>query len=315
MSLFFEWNSLLLQNYFSPAQAGRDVWIPTTNLELESIGVHLGGSAGLIEAVKQGPTWLANNESIVNKATDLVMIRNMHANSRPSGYCDPGRELEIYKGVNAPTYLPYLALWVLAQSETGRGFYQKVSDLIGMEFNNEPLVTDAMVMVWKDLEFWSNNFLDDKSKSGTINTTIGIFGFRNPAKKMGLKNQQEDVGQTLGSYGVGSGCYFVLPILGPTTVRDSFGMIADSFLDPFAHVTIRENDIANISGNQIDYFSVKGVTAIDFRGDNMTNLDSLEKNSLDMYAAFKSLYLQNREKKINNTFSLEDADDWGEFNK
>ena len=178
MSLFFEWNSLLLQNYFSPAQAGRDVWIPTTNLELESIGVHLGGSAGLIEAVKQGPTWLANNESIVIKATDLVVIRNMHANSRPSGYCDPGRELEIYKGVNAPTYLPYLALWVLAQSEPGRGFYQKVSDLIGMEFNNEPLVTDSMVMVWKDLEFWSNNYLDDKSKSGTINTTIGSkFGY------------------------------------------------------------------------------------------------------------------------------------------
>ena len=155
----------------------------------------------------------------------------------------------------------------------------------------------------------------ESSASFLINTTIGIFGFRNPAKKMGLKNQQEDVGQTLGSYGVGSGCYFVLPILGPTTVRDSFGMIADSFLDPFAHVTIRENDIANISGNQIDYFSVKGVTAIDFRGDNMTNLDSLEKNSLDMYAALKSLYLQNRSKKISNTFSSEDDDEWGELNK
>ena len=153
------------------------------------------------------------------------------------------------------------------------------------------------------------------SASFLINSTIGILGFGNPAAKMGIKNQQEDVGQTLGAYGFSGGCYFVLPILGPTTVRDSLGMIADSFVDPFAHVTLREKELLGTSGNKIDYSSVKGATVVDFRGDNMKNLNSLEKNSLDMYAAFKSLYLQNREKKINNTFSLEDADDWGEFNK
>jgi phospholipid-binding lipoprotein MlaA len=155
----------------------------------------------------------------------------------------------------------------------------------------------------------------ESSASFLINSTIGILGLRNPAAKMGLRNQQEDVGQTLGAYGIGSGCYFVLPILGPTTVRDSIGMVADSFVDPFAHVTIREKELINISGNKIDYFSVKGATAIDFRGDNMTNLDSLEKNSLDIYSALKSIYLQDRSKKIGNTFSSEDEDDWGEFNK
>ena len=85
---------------------------------------------------------------------------------------------------------------------------------------------------------------------------------------MGLKPHKEDVGQTLGSYGVGPGCYFVLPILGPTTVRDSFGMLADSFVDPFAHVTIREHELLGASGNSLDYFAVKGTTAIDFRADN-----------------------------------------------
>ena len=155
----------------------------------------------------------------------------------------------------------------------------------------------------------------ESSASFLINSTIGILGFSNPAAKMGFENQQEDIGQTLGAYGFGGGCYFVLPVLGPTTVRDSFGMIADSFLDPFAHVTIREHELLNISGSDIDYYSVKGVAAVDFRGDNMVNLDSLEKNSLDMYAALKSLYLQNRSKKINNTFSSEDEDDWAEFNK
>ena len=142
-----------------------------------------------------------------------------------------------------------------------------------------------------------------------INTTIGIIGFSNPAQKMGFSAQKEDVGQTLGSYGMGPGCYFVLPILGPTTARDSLGMIADTFIDPFAHVTWRENELLGVSGNQIDYLGVKGTAAIDFRADNEKNFDNLEKNSIDLYSSFKSLYLQNRENKINN--SSESEDDWG----
>jgi len=155
----------------------------------------------------------------------------------------------------------------------------------------------------------------ESSASFLINSTIGILGFSNPAAKMGFENQQEDIGQTLGAYGFGGGCYFVLPVLGPTTVRDSFGMIADTFVDPFAHITLREHELFNISGSSIDYYSIKGTSAVDFRADNMTNFDSLEKNSIDMYAAFKSLYLQNRDKKIGNTFSSEDEDEWGEFEK
>ena len=142
-----------------------------------------------------------------------------------------------------------------------------------------------------------------------INTTIGIIGFSNPAQKMGFTAQKEDVGQTLGSYGIGPGCYFVLPILGPTTARDSVGMIADTFVDPFAHVTWRENELFGVSGNQIDYLGVKGTTAIDFRADNDKNFESLENTSIDLYASFKSLYLQKRENKINN--SSEGEDDWG----
>jgi len=149
----------------------------------------------------------------------------------------------------------------------------------------------------------------DATASFLINSTIGIIGLANPAEKMGLSSQKEDVGQTLGVYGVGSGCYFVLPVLGPTTVRDSVGIIADTFVDPFAHVTWRENELFGASGNQLDYISVKGATAIDFRADNDLNFESLEKNSIDLYASYKSLYLQNRENKINN--SSEGGDDWG----
>ena len=149
----------------------------------------------------------------------------------------------------------------------------------------------------------------DATASFLINTTVGIVGLANPAEKLGLKAQKEDVGQTLGSYGFGPGCYFVLPILGPTTARDTVGLIADSFVDPFAHITWRENELFGISGNQLDYLSVKGTEAVDFRADNDANFESLEKNSIDLYASFKSLYLQNRENKINN--ATDSDDDWG----
>ena len=137
--------------------------------------------------------------------------------------------------------------------------------------------------------------------SFVVNTSVGILGFLNPAEKIGLKPHKEDVGQTLGSYGISSGCYFVLPILGPTTVRDSIGMIADTFVDPFAHVTLREHEILGSSGNSLDYYSVKGVDAVDFRADNDLGFESLEKNSLDLYSSFKSIYLQDRENKIKNS--------------
>ena len=150
--------------------------------------------------------------------------------------------------------------------------------------------------------------LGHSTGSFIVNTSVGILGFFNPAEKIGLKPYKEDVGQTLGSYGIGPGCYFVLPILGPTTARDSVGLIADSFIDPFAHVTLREKELFNISGNELDFYSLKGIGAVDFRSDNITNFDSLEKNSIDLYSSLKSVYLQDRERKIKN--SETDQDDW-----
>ncbi len=154
----------------------------------------------------------------------------------------------------------------------------------------------------------------DATGSFLINTTVGILGFGNPAASLGLNAQKEDVGQTLGAYGIGGGCYFVLPILGPTTVRDTVGMFADTFVDPFSIVTWREKEMASISGSKFDYIAVKGATAVDFRGDNMNNFDSLEKNSMDLYASMKSIYLQDREKKITNSSSSDD-DEWGNLDK
>ena len=154
MSLFNEWNSILLDEYFSPSKANQDVWISTTRLELEGIGIHKGGANGLIEAVKQGPAWLNGSSSIGFKAKELAKQR-LYRYKRTSGYTDPASANEIYKDANAPTYLPYLALWVLARSESGeQGFYSTVSELVQASFPNSS--RQQMEAVWVDLEHWSN---------------------------------------------------------------------------------------------------------------------------------------------------------------
>lgn len=193
--------------------------------------------------------------------------------------------------------------------------YNKLPDTIKTGTGNFTSNLGTLLTIPNHLLQGQFRLAGESSASFVINSTVGILGFANPAAKLGLENQQEDVGQTLGAYGVKGGCYFVLPILGPTTVRDSFGKVADTFVDPFAHVTLREKKLIGVSGNKIDYFSVQGASAVDFRADNITNFESLEKNSLDEYSALKSLYLQNRAKKIGNTFSSEDEEDWSELNK
>ena len=187
--------------------------------------------------------------------------------------------------------------------------YNKLPDPIKIGTSNFTSNIGVLLSIPNNILQGNFNQLGHSLGSFVINTSVGILGLLNPAEKIGLKPHKEDVGQTLGSYGIGTGCYFVLPILGPTTVRDSFGLVADSFVDPFAHITIREHELLGASGNTIDYFTVKGTTAIDFRADNDKNFKSLEKNSLDLYSSFKSIYLQDRENKIIN--SNDGEGDWG----
>ena len=189
--------------------------------------------------------------------------------------------------------------------------YNKLPEPIKVGTSNFTSNLAILMSIPNNLLQGNLNQLGHSIGSFTINSTVGFLGFFNPAEKIGLKPHKEDVGQTLGAYGVGSGCYFVLPILGPTNVRDSIGMLADTFVDPLAHITIREKELLGASGNSLDYYTVKTTTAIDFRGDNILNFESLEKNSIDLYSSVKSIYLQNRESQINNSRISED--DWGKL--
>jgi len=150
-----------------------------------------------------------------------------------------------------------------------------------------------------------------------INTTVGILGLFDVAQYFGLVNyEKEDYGQSLAKWGAGPGCYVVLPILGPSTARDTLGS-AFNFLggDPWYNVTIK-NDTQYF--NNANYYQSKGASGVDFRAKNYDSIENLEKNSLDFYTSVKSLYLQDRQQKILNTkkiISTQDDSDWEEISQ
>ena len=169
----------------------------------------------------------------------------------------------------------------------------------------------------------SNNILqgDFREAGNTVgrfvlNTTVGIIGIWDPAASMGLqKKTKEDFGQTLGVWGGGPGCYFVLPVLGPTTVRDAVGLVGNIFIDPVYQIT-HNTEVFDRSYSEHNYYYYRGTGAVDFRAKNIETFSSLEKNSIDLYSSIKSLYLQNRQQRISNSGTRTetlDESDWEEI--
>ena len=166
-----------------------------------------------------------------------------------------------------------------------------------------------------------NNILQGEFKTAGINTgrfainsTVGVFGIFNVAEKIGFSEyEKEDYGQTLGVMGVGAGCYLVLPVLGPSTVRDTFGSFMNVLGgDPYYNASTHGN---NEYLTDTVYLTTKVVAGIDFRAKNLETIDNLEKNSMDFYASVRSLYLQDRQQKITNsnpTIEIMYEGDWEE---
>jgi phospholipid-binding lipoprotein MlaA len=148
-----------------------------------------------------------------------------------------------------------------------------------------------------------------------VNTTIGVLGIFDVAQKMGFTEyDKEDYGQTLGTYGIGPGCYLVLPVIGPSTVRDTAGSFINIMGgDPWYNASVNGN---NEYLSDSTYAASRIMAGIDFRAKNIESLDNLEKNSMDFYASVRSLYLQDRQLKISNTKAIietMDDSDWEEI--
>ena len=148
-----------------------------------------------------------------------------------------------------------------------------------------------------------------------INTTLGVAGIFDLAQKIGFPDyEKEDYGQTLGAMGIGEGCYLVLPVLGPSTVRDTAGSFVNILGgDAWYNISAGKN---TQHFSDFDYYSSRAGSGIDFRAKNINSFENLEKNSMDFYASVRSLYLQDRQQKIANSNSItqtQDDSDWEEI--
>ncbi len=126
-----------------------------------------------------------------------------------------------------------------------------------------------------------------------INTLLGVGGLFDVADMGGIPYEPEDFGQTLAVWGVGNGPYVIVPILGPSTMRDGAGLLVDSFLDP-VRIYMFNHDLEWL------HYTRLGVSAIDQREELLDIVDDLRSNSFDYYAAIRSAYYQRRQALVND---------------
>ena len=120
-----------------------------------------------------------------------------------------------------------------------------------------------------------------------LNTTFGFAGFRDFAReKYSLEKQQEDLGQTLAAYGIKDGCYLVLPIIGPSTIRDGLGTLGDAYLSPIFYMR---------SAWRIGSYGLDSVNSTSLK---IGEYEKLKKDAFSPYDSIRDIYLQYRKQKI-----------------
>jgi len=145
-----------------------------------------------------------------------------------------------------------------------------------------------------DIFIGFNNILQGKPDEGlqdwvrfAFNTVFGVFGINDVASEMGLEKHDEDFGQTFGRWGVGEGAYLVLPLFGPSTLRDGVGKGIDLYTDP----------VTDVKGNGVRNTAVV-VRAVSTRADLLDASRLLEEAALDRYVFLRDAYLQRRRNQV-----------------
>jgi phospholipid-binding lipoprotein MlaA len=230
---------------------------------------------------------------------------NLSKNSEPTKDC--------FEGLNRATFSLNQGLDKVIFKPVAKG-YRKLPTGVRNGTSNALTNISSLITI-------PNNILQGELKTAgvntgrfVINTTVGILGIFDVAQKMGFsKYEKEDYGQTFGVWGIGAGCYVVLPVLGPSTVRDTFGSFMNVLGgDPYYNASTHGN---NEYLSDSLYMKTKILSGVDFRAKNLDSIDNLEKNSMDFYASVRSLYLQDRQQKITNsnpTIEIMYEGDWEE---
>jgi phospholipid-binding lipoprotein MlaA len=120
-----------------------------------------------------------------------------------------------------------------------------------------------------------------------INTTVGVGGLFDPAARIGLERNRTDFGETLGVYGVGDGWYLVVPVLGPSSVRDLFGDVVNGFMHPQSYFLAYFPQALLATGSGFSRYEAA-----------RDDLDALRQSSVDFYSAMRSAYLMQRAAEV-----------------
>ena len=235
----------------------------------------------------------------------LIVVKKTYSNESEVKDC--------FEKLNRATFAINMGLDKVIFKPISKGYRKLPSPIrtgTGNALNNSSnLITIPNNLLQGDFGSAANN-----SVRLVINTTLGIAGIFDPANSFGFeKRDKEDFGQTLGVMGVGEGCYLVLPVLGPTTVRDTVGsFIAMNGGDVWHNITVRDDEEYVKEFKESDYWASRVMSGVDFRAKNLEAFEAMEKSSIDLYATVRSLYLQDRKKKIDNsndkTEAMEDGD-------
>ncbi|MGE0738433.1 MlaA family lipoprotein [Sulfurimonas sp.] len=128
------------------------------------------------------------------------------------------------------------------------------------------------------------------------NTTVGVLGFFDPAKSyFELEAHEEDFGQTLGFYGVGGGPHIVLPLLGPSNLRDTLSLYPDSFLSLLDY---EERSYWTLTDTPAEYIGVKVLEKTNTISLHMDKYDKMKEDAVDLYPFLRDMYEQRRKKQI-----------------
>jgi phospholipid-binding lipoprotein MlaA len=131
-----------------------------------------------------------------------------------------------------------------------------------------------------------------------VNTTAGVLGlFDMATNHFDLQKQDKDLGQTLGSYGVGEGFYIVWPVLGPSTIRDTVGYVGDFFADPLFYIN-PDMDLGFMKINTSNPSVVRGSTMVNETSLTIGRYEEFKESSIDPYISMRNAYIENRRSKI-----------------
>ncbi len=176
---------------------------------------------------------------------------------------------------------------------TTDGFRLKVRTFLGNLKTPLTVVNDLLQLNFKNAGVDLSRFV--------INSTVGFLGVYDVAEKMGLPKNSQGFGTTLGVWGVPSGPYLVLPLLGPSNARDATGLAADIFFDPFTYVS-RNNDKDELTAA---FYTADGLEAVAAYENAVDLLDEGKKSALDFYAFMRSMHRQYRKKAIDDAKGIE----------